>query len=471
MAETLSGLETVRRVLCGVSGPQPLSGTAARAAEAYAAMAAAAWSEADPDPCIPAHHCDTAAPMDGDCFRQTWGYDAAARTERSACGAVCYSVKLPADALSGETCGVASVSAQIYGDRYLECGAVITAILSDDPVPPAWDAILADGTSTGALLVPAATDAHGDEIKPNKRADTSAVATIPVGESAVAWLHLVLRVADYLAYRDAWHEGGAMLDPSTIYVTFSRDVLPDDASVPARWTVPEYEAGDEAALSRTGNIFASATWPTGHAAGLSDDDLWDAVADILSLDAPVADENVFNGHHMARLGRWPMASGTDPDGDYANVGAIRAVYDGQSFPWLCGFVAGMRVRLDGRSRTFSRLSFGSVPAAATRVRIAVYLAGLPPIATAPLRHSTPSAALADWTRIYAGTAVSLPFADGAATVLEHVATAVIDLADGLADIPCPATVRDAATLVVAVAPHAPRGYAHVRWPLEGWTLS
>jgi hypothetical protein len=409
--------------------------------------------------------------MDGDCFRQTWGYDAAARTERSACGAVCYSVKLPADALSGETCGVASVSAQIYGDRYLECGAVMTAILSDDPVPPAWDAILADGTSTGALLVPAATDAHGDAIKPNKRADTSTVATIPLGEPAAAWLHLVLRVADYLAYRDAWHEGGAMLDPSTIYVTFSRDVLPDDASVPARWTVPEYESGDEAALSRTGNIFSSATWPTGHAAGLSGDDLWDAVADILSLDAPVADENVFNGHHMARLGRWPMASGTDPDGDYANVGAIRASYAGQSFPWLCGFVAGMRVRIPGRSRTFSRLDIGPVIATTMRVRVAVYLAGLPPIATSPRRHSTPAAALADWTGLFEGTAAALPFAEGAEMPLEHVASAIIDLAADPTVIPLRLRVDGSATVVVAVAPYAPRNYAQVRWPLEGWTLS
>lgn len=470
MAETLSGFETVRRVLCGVSGPQPLSGTAARAAEAYAAMAAAAWSEADPAPCIPAHHCDTVAPMDGDCFRQTWGYDAAARTERSACGAVCYSVKLPADALSGETCGVASVSAQLYGDRYLECGAVMTAILSDDSIPPAWDAILADGISTGALLVPAATDAHGDAIKPSKRADTSTVATIPLGEPAAAWLHLVLRVADYLAFRGAWHEGGAMLDPSTVSVTFSRDVVPDDASAPAAWLAPETEDGDEGAMSRTGNVFASLTWPGGLAAGLAGDDLRDAALDILAAPYCAAD-NVFNGHHAARLGRWPMASGTSPDGDYALVGALRAVFEGETFPWPCGFVAGMRVRLRGCYQQFRTLSFGAVPAAAMKARVAIYSAGTPPASSGLLRLSTPSAALLDWQRLFDGTAAELPFAEGAALALEPVAAFVLDLADGLSSVPCPVFVRDAATLVVAVAPHAPQDYAETRWPLSGWTLS
>lgn len=227
MATTLTHLETVRRVLRGFSGPQPLAGTAQRAADAYAAMTAAEWTESDDGPAVPPHHCDRASPMPGDAYRQTWGYDKSTRTERSACGAVCYTVRLPADALGGEACGVASVSAKVFGDRYLECGAILTAILSEDAVPPAWGAILADGASTSAILVPAATDAHGDMIEPNKRADTSATATLPVGEPAAAWLHLVLRVADYLAVRDAWHEGGAMLDPDSIAVTFSRDVASD----------------------------------------------------------------------------------------------------------------------------------------------------------------------------------------------------------------------------------------------------
>ena len=470
MATTLTNLETVRRVLRGVSGPQPLAGTALRAADAYAAMMAAEWTESGDGPAVPPHHCDNASPMPGDAYRQTWGYDKAKRTERSACGAVCYSVRLPDDALEGEDCGIASVSAKVFGDRYLECGTILTAILSDNEVPPAWDSVLADGASTSAILVPDTTDADDNEIEPNKRADTSATALLPIGDSAAAYLHLVLRVADYLAVRDAWHEGGAMLDPSTISVVFSRDVVPDDTSVPARWTAPEYESGDEAALSRTGNVFASATWPTGHAAGLSGDDLWDAVADIFSLAAPVADENVFNGHHMARLGRWPMASGTDPDGDYADVGAIRADYAGQSFPWLAGFVAGMRVRIPNRSRMFSRLSW-TIPAAAMRVRVAVYLAGLPPVATAPLRHSTPSAALADWTGLFDGKAASLPFAEGAEMTLENVASAIVDLAAGSTAIPLRLCVDGSATVVVAVAPYAPRNYASVRWPLEGWILS
>ena len=244
MATTLTNLETVRRVLRGVSGPQPLAGTAQRAADAYAAMMAAEWTESGDVPSVPPHHFDNASPMPGDAYRQTWGYDKSTRTERSACGAACYSVRIPADALSGEACGVASVSAKAFGDRYLECGAILTAFLSEDAVPPAWDAILADGVSTSAILVPAATDAHGDTIPPNKRADTSATATLPVGEPAAAWLHIVIRVADYLAVRDAWHEGGAMLDPSTVAVTFSRDVaedIPSKGGYPLFWQAPTIE--------------------------------------------------------------------------------------------------------------------------------------------------------------------------------------------------------------------------------------
>ena len=227
MSTTLTNLKTVRRVLRGVSGPQPLAGTAQRAAEAYAAMTAADWIESDDGPSIPPHHFDTKSSMHGDAYRQTWGYDKTRRTERSACGAVCYTVRLPADAISGEACSILSVSANVLGDRYLECGAIITAMLSDDEAPPPWAAILEDGVSSSAILVPATTDAGGNDIEPNKRAETSATALLQIGDTASKYLHVVLRVADYLAYRDAWHEGGAMLAPESISVAFSRDVTPD----------------------------------------------------------------------------------------------------------------------------------------------------------------------------------------------------------------------------------------------------
>ena len=223
MATTLTGFDFVRRVLRGFSGPQPLGGTAQRAAEAHAAMLASSWIASADGPTIPAHHYDTASPAPGDAYRQTFGYDESTRTERSACGAVCYSIKIPADALTGEACSVSSVSATLVGDRYLECGAIMAAFLSDDATPPAWADILA-APSTAALL--AATSAEAT-VKPNKRADKSATATVSLSAAAKPYLHLVLRVADYTAVRAAWHEGGAMLDPDTISVTFSRDVTPD----------------------------------------------------------------------------------------------------------------------------------------------------------------------------------------------------------------------------------------------------
>lgn len=228
MATTHTNLERIRRTLTGISDPQPLAGTAARAAEAYAAMSAAPWTEGG-EPRIPAHKVKTAEPSPGDAYRQTWGYDAATSTERSACGAVCYSFRLPDDALTGDPCAVNGLSAALTGDRWLECGAIVTALVSGDAVPPAFDDFVEAGESTAALLIPADTDGQGHTIEPNKRADTSATATLAFATppAAAQWLHVLLRVADYTAVRGAWHEGGAMLDPDSVSVTFSRDVAPD----------------------------------------------------------------------------------------------------------------------------------------------------------------------------------------------------------------------------------------------------
>ena len=225
MATTHTNLERIRWTLTGISGPQPLAGTATRAAEAFAAMAAASW-KAGGEPCIPAHKVKTAAPTQGDAYRQTWGYDAATSTERSACGAVCYSFKIPNDALTGDPCSVTGLSASLSGDRWLECGAILTALVSGESVPPSFGYFIENAESTAALLIPADTDGQGRAIEPNKRADTSATATLAFATppAAAQWLHVMLRVADYTAVRGAWHEGGAMLDPDSVSVTFSRDV-------------------------------------------------------------------------------------------------------------------------------------------------------------------------------------------------------------------------------------------------------
>lgn len=229
MATTLTNLPVTRWTISGFSGPQPLAGTEDRAREAYAAMCAAEWVRSIEGASIPAHHYDFASPQGGDAYRQTWGYDAVTRTERSACGAVCYSVKIPADALTGDSCSVASVAASIFGDRWLDGGAIVSAILSADATPPAFSDFLSASATTTAMLAPTpATKPAGADAKwRNARADGTATLALTVGSPATAWLHVCLRVANYLFVYGAWHDGGAMLNPDTLSVTFSRDVTPD----------------------------------------------------------------------------------------------------------------------------------------------------------------------------------------------------------------------------------------------------
>lgn len=229
MSATLMTFPVVRWTIMGISDGQPLAGTSMRAAQAYQAMTSAEWRTSPAAASIPAHHYDAAAPANGDAYKQTWGYDEASRTERSACGAVCYTVAIPYDALTGADCMIEEVSATLYGDRYLADGAILTVLASPLATPPPFDELVSSGTSSQALLIPATTDADDQQLPPNKRPDTTAAATVamPTSTAATRYLHILLRCADYLSVRGAWHEGGAMLDAATIAITFSRVVAPD----------------------------------------------------------------------------------------------------------------------------------------------------------------------------------------------------------------------------------------------------
>lgn len=207
-------------------------------------MCAAEWRRSADAADLPAHDYVAVSPVAGDAYRQTWGYDAAARTERSATGAVCYSVQIPADALTGDACSVVSVAAALAGDRWLDGGAIVSAILSSDEAPPPFSAFLAASATTEAMLVPTPADkpAGAPANWRNLRADATGTLALDVDAAAAAWLHICLRVADYLFVYGAWHDGGAMLDPSTIAVTFSRDVAVDastEGGYPLYWLEPD----------------------------------------------------------------------------------------------------------------------------------------------------------------------------------------------------------------------------------------
>lgn len=188
---------------------------------AYAAMAAAAWTRSADHASIPVHDYDRPVPV-GDAYKACWGYDADERTEQAAVGAVCYSFKVP----TGATGTLDGLAATILGDRYLDLGVDITLHVTSSETPPAWATVLAEETQR--LSGVCATSGQAPTL-PNKRDNVSADIAFPAeGASAVAvtagqYVHVVIRLHDYLATRGAWIEGGAMLQVGSIEATFSAD--------------------------------------------------------------------------------------------------------------------------------------------------------------------------------------------------------------------------------------------------------
>lgn len=231
---TTHTLTATRRVAVGVSPTdQGADGVGELTRTAYAALLAAEWTDSDAAPSLPVH--DYAKPLpSGDAWKACYGYDAAARTERAACGACCYSYAIPADALTGDPCNIVSVTALVSGDRYLDAGADCHVVLSSSATPPTV-ATLAARTPDATLC------ATGSQTEPpNKRVGVTATLFVEPGAAATAYVHVALLLHDYFGVRGAWIEGGAMLavDPSAaaasgsssaplLSVEFSRSVSPD----------------------------------------------------------------------------------------------------------------------------------------------------------------------------------------------------------------------------------------------------
>lgn len=231
MPTTFSNLVPVRRVAVGdCSGPLG-SGFDALARTAYTALLIADWTQSADPPFLPVHDNGQTANKTiprGDAWKCSYGYDAAARTERSACGAVCYTFAIPSDAYSGTPANISTVSLSLTGDRYLDAGVDLYLVPSASPTPPTIPEILA--------LTPAGTYcATSDQspTPPNERHGiTEAVAATP-GVAAQPYLHVALLLHDYTTNRGAWIEGGAMLEGAAATITFSREVAAD-APAPVR---------------------------------------------------------------------------------------------------------------------------------------------------------------------------------------------------------------------------------------------
>lgn len=238
MPTTFSDIVPVRRVAVGdCSGPMG-SGFDALARSAHAALLAAEWTQSADPPFLPVHDNGQTANRTiprGDAWKCSYGYDADARTERSACGAVCYTFALPADAYSGTPANITTVALRLTGDRYLDLGVDLHIIPSASPNPPTV-ATLSASAPYGTYC---ATSGQSPT-PPNERQGVTEAVSATLGVTAQPYLHVALLLHDYDTNRGAWIEGGAMLEGANATVSFSRDVQITPAPAAAPFVAPLY---------------------------------------------------------------------------------------------------------------------------------------------------------------------------------------------------------------------------------------
>ena len=137
--------------------------------------------------------------------------------------AVCYAIRMPADAFVDIPAKIVSLSIPAYGDRWLTEGCDIGVYLSASATPPDWDSV-PDASLTGQMAVVPSNTGTDSYLKLSF--DWSLAP-----KDAPIYLHITLRLTDYLTHRLSWIEGGAMLDGDNIEVAFDRDVIPDTEAV------------------------------------------------------------------------------------------------------------------------------------------------------------------------------------------------------------------------------------------------
>ncbi len=201
--------------------PEPVSCTAMAACtqQAYDALMAASWTRVEErESGLPRHNWAQTG------FSNLWDAakycgDYADGFQHGYATAVCYTIRMPADALAGTVAKIVSLAIPAHGDRWLADGCDVLVYLSDSVNPPEWGAT-ADDSVTGQLEVVPAND--GTDTSATVAFDWSAAP-----KTTLAYLHIVLKLSNYLTHRGAWIEGGAAIDGANIAVTFDRDVTPD----------------------------------------------------------------------------------------------------------------------------------------------------------------------------------------------------------------------------------------------------
>ena len=427
-------LKVARRTRSGTSAPQGADGLSAALAEALAAMDAAAWEASASGPFTPVHDYAPATPPAGDCYRATWGYNAAARTERAALGMVVYSFAIPASA-SGSL--PSCVVFDVCGDRYVAANygagdtppptGVSAAILATGsatpPAPSAFDAATGTAVATG-LCIPE------DRAKaPNNRAGvTESVTLVPAAASGATHIHILLRMEDYSEHRGAWIEGGAMLVAASFAATWDSDGVTGDGPDTVALLEPAEGGGSPVMLSpprlfRTYSLLASPDTVRGAIAAAYEpfagadgaEEKWHA--SFADGNAGGAGWNIFPAGHTAGDDGFPLYTFWGEDGpDYRPPSQDSSALER---PCSAGVYGSIHYRfapaLDHVGRTVAAVSFsGAITAPATVIwRICVwYAAEIGLFARVPGHHAigtdrygTP---LADYGRIPRDIAVSSP---------------------------------------------------------------
>lgn len=142
--------------------------------------------------------------------------------------AVCYTYKVPATALDASPTTIRSVAIPALGDRWLAPGFSMGVWVSASVTPPTWEAVLA-GTNRSDVKT-----AQMAVTPSNSGTDSSATITFDwsgAPKTALAYVHIVVYLTDYLVHRGAWIEGGAMIDGANISWEFTENGMTADATV------------------------------------------------------------------------------------------------------------------------------------------------------------------------------------------------------------------------------------------------
>lgn len=284
-----------RWVKRGASDLMSVTGMSAMTTLAYARMASANWVPVEEQASdLPLHKWDQTGFKDTyDASKYCGNYENGKQIAYAT--AACYSIKIPAEARSGTTAKVEAVLASVYGDRWLSEGAIVSSFLSSSESPPLWSEVIntASPTYIGSTLDPAPLPNAVTSpdwkaplrrvIRSNGGADSRYSATVAsvVPTNSDRYLHVIIRLSDYISvskiaiagggFKDnAWIEGGAAIEGTTLSVQFDREVVADANTIvfANEFTVADtcegsrFDASTETVnLTHSAGIFYSDTVP------------------------------------------------------------------------------------------------------------------------------------------------------------------------------------------------------------------